>query len=69
MIRLAGDGSQEKANAGGIWNPNSYVATWLRKMMKCGCGGCGALQNPRPNAWNVARTHDREKDIGADWGK
>ena len=38
-------------------------------MMKCGCGGCGALQNPRPNAWNVARTHDREKDIGADWGK
>ena len=34
------DWPQEKANAGGIWNPNSYVATWL------------SPENP----WNVART-------------
>ena len=27
QIEPFGDGSQEKANAGGIWNPNSYVAT------------------------------------------
>ena len=27
QIEPFGDGSQEKANAGGIWNPNSYVST------------------------------------------